>query len=107
MEGRTGSWIRYRGVGTVKKVIENKWCDVCGKEMIKDGPIWYGGTVTIKEDYAGMGGFPHDEVTKDVCRECLKVIREYLKIFQFPGTTLSEEDKEMIDRIVSNIRRYG
>jgi hypothetical protein len=33
----------------MKEAKVTKWCDVCGKEMQKDGPIWYGGTVEVEE----------------------------------------------------------
>jgi hypothetical protein len=84
---------------TTKKV-----CDVCGKKMQKDGPIWYGGNVTIEENYATKNSYPYDKVTVDACRECLMVLRGFLKLPQFnPG--LTPEEEEMVERAVSNMAR--
>jgi len=87
------------------KETKQKWCDVCGKEMQKDGPIWYGGYVTVVENYATMHSYPREELTKDVCRQCLKGVRAILKMPQFACTPLSPEDQDMVDRAVASMAR--
>ena len=82
----------------------NKTCDICGKKMVKDGPIWYGGQVTIEESYATMHSYPSDKVTIDACRECLMVLRGYMKVPKFEPC-LTPEMQEMVERAVASMAR--
>jgi hypothetical protein len=95
----------YQGGEEVRQTVELRSCDVCGKKMQKDGPIWYGGTVEIKEDYANANSYPHDEQKKDVCRECMKGVRSILKVVQFDDTMLTPEMEEMVERAVASMAR--
>jgi tRNA G26 N,N-dimethylase Trm1 len=87
-----------------KTAIE-KTCDVCGKIMQKDGPIWYGGTVKVEENYAAMNHYPHTEFVRDVCRECMRGIRTYLKVPQFDCEPLTPEMQDCVDRAVASMAR--
>ena len=85
---------------TVKKT-----CDVCGEKMQKDGPIWYGGYVTIEENYATANSYPHDKVTVDVCRECLKKVRHILKVPQFDCSPLPRDMQDAVDKAVASMAK--
>ena len=85
---------------TVKKT-----CDVCGEKMVKDGPIWYGGNVTIEENYATTNSYQQEKVTVDVCRECLKKVRQILKVPQLDCFPLPQEMQDAVDRAVASMAR--
>lgn len=87
------------------KTSVEKTCDVCGKKMQKDGPIWYGGSVTIEENYATANSYPYDKVTADVCRECMKKVRHILKVPQFDCSPLPPEMQEALDRAIASMVR--
>lgn len=82
-----------------------KTCDVCGKKMQKDGPIWHGGYVMLEENYATADSFPHDKQTRDVCRECMKVVRHFLKLPQFDCAPLPQEWQDEVDKAIASMMR--
>jgi len=87
------------------KTTVEKTCDACGKKMQKDGPIWYGGYVLIEENYVSRNSFPHDKVQVDVCRECLRGVRSFLKLPQFDCEPLPPEWQNEVDRVVASMAR--
>ncbi len=87
-----------------RKVDETRTCDACGKVMQKDGPIWYGGTLTVKENYAERDRYTQDEFTRDVCRECLKGIRKMFKCEGY-GEPLPKDMADAVDRAVARMER--
>jgi len=88
----------------MRKIDETRTCDACGEVMQKDGPIWYGGELTVHENYAAMDHYPHEEFTVDMCRECLKKVRAMVKREGF-GEPLPPELREQVDRAVSSMAR--
>jgi len=87
-----------------RKVYETRICDACGKEMPKDGPIWYGGELTVHENYATMDRYTSDTFTVDMCRECLKKVRAMVKHEGY-GDPLPKEMADAVDKAAASIER--
>jgi len=88
-----------------RKIVETRTCDVCGEKMQKDGQIWYGGTVAIEENYAGMYSYSNEKHEVDACRMCLAKVRILLKLPQMENHELTPEMEDAVDRAVRNTMR--